>query len=497
MKTIRKNIYLYLLIIVLPTILALLIFWKYLSFQEQANRNIQANIIVNLHQQYIDTLIKETSKSLDILALVAINKLENYDAMTELLMLTKKTDQRYGELYLSDKDGILLTGTTDKYNGLKVKDFYIKDCSALKETYISEKIEDEENSYSYFFICKPILNEQSDIEGFLHVQLRLDYITNVLEMLTPNVTGKITDQQQKPILLLNKTQDHGTYDMNIPFSGVPWVLHVNIEEKNNGLKVHSLVNFFIFFLIFAHIVFFIIQYIMLKREAKRQKKSFDNEKLHIIGTLAATTAHEIKNPLTGIKGLIQLMSEKYKQPEDEMYFSVIQKEITRINKIVTDFLYLGKPTIHQPFEIVDLQDIMTEIRPILESEAANKEITVTFSYSDRPYIINCYKDQMKQVLLNITKNSFEACKAGDVVSVSISEQNGQVFIDVQDNGHGMSKDVLNKIFEPFFTTKDYGTGLGLFVCQRIIHFFKGTIHISSKEHVGTTIRIMLPLKQSN
>jgi len=497
MGTIRKNIYLYILIIILPTIIALVIFWKYLSYEEEVTRNVQAANIVNLHQQYIDTLIKETSKSLDILALVSMNTLGNIEAMTELLTLTKKTDQRYGELYLSDENGVILTGTTDAYNGLKVRKIYTDNCKALKDTYISDKINGEDESYSYFFVCKPILNEESSIEGFLHVQLRLDYITNVLEMLTPNVVGKITDQQQEPILLLNEEQDHNSYDMSIPFTDVPWVLHINIGEEKLVMKVNSLLNFIIFFIIIAHIIFFIIQYIQFKQEAKRQKKSFDNEKLHVIGTLAATTAHEIKNPLTGIKGLIQLLSEKYKQPEDEMYFSVIQKEITRINNIVNDFLYLGKPTSQQPFDFVDLQEILAEIKPILESDAADRNITIKFKYVQRPLIITCYEDQIKQVILNIVKNSFEACEAHDEVLISITEENAQAIITVQDNGQGMSKEVLNKVFDPFFTTKDYGTGLGLFVCQRIIDFFKGSINISSKEKLGTTIKIILPLRQVN
>ena len=497
MKTIRKNIYLYFLIIVLPAILALFIFWKYLSYQEELNRNTQASNIVNLHQQYINTLIKETSKSLDILELAAKSKLDNPDAMTELLMLTKKTDQRYGELFLSDKSGIILTGTTDRYNGQKAPDIYTKNCSALKETYVSDKIENDGNSYSFFFVCKPILNEKSNLEGFLHVRIRLDYIANVLEMLTPNVAGKITNREQETILLLNEEENHDSYNMSIPFTEVPWVLHLNIANENQGLKMTSLLNFIIFFLSIAHIIFFIIQYILFKQEAIRQKKAFNNEKMQMIGTLAATTAHEIKNPLTGIKGLVQLMSEKYKQPEDKMYFSIIQKEITRINKIVDNFLCLGKPTIHEPFEIVNLQDIIKEIRPILESDAANSSIAIRFQSDDKPYIVNCYEDQIKQVILNIAKNSFEACKPGDEVIVSISEENDQVKIIIQDNGHGMSKEVLSKIFEPFFTTKDYGSGLGLFVCQRIIHFFQGTLCITSKEQVGTTIKISLPSKQIN
>lgn len=497
MGTIQKNIYLYMIIIILPTIIALFIFWKYLSYEEEANRKVQAGNIVNLHQQYIDTLIKETSKSLEILALVSMNNIGNVDAMTELLSLTKKTDQRYGDLYLSDKNGIILTGTTNKYNGLKVRKIYTDNCKALKDIYISNKITGEENAYSYFFICKPILNDASSIEGFLHVQLRLDYIKNVLEMLTPNVAGKITDQQQQPILLLNEEQDHNSYDLSIPFTDVPWVLHINIKEEKTVMKVNSLLNFIIFFIIVAHIVFFIIQYVCFKREAKRQKKAFDNEKLHVIGTLAATTAHEIKNPLTGIKGLVQLLSEKYKQPEDAMYFSVIQKEITRINNIVNEFLFFGKPTIKQPFDFVNLQEILTELEPILEGDAANKNITITFKYDQRPIIITCYKDQIKQVILNIAKNSFEACEAYDEVSISITEEDAQAIITIQDNGHGMSNEVLKKGFDPFFTTKDYGTGLGLFVCQRIIHFFKGSINISSEENIGTTVQIKLPLRHIN
>ena len=496
MGPIQKNIFLYIAIIILPTIIALLISWNYLTMKEEADRKIQATNVANLHQQYINTLIKETSKSLDILALITLNNIENLEATTELLKLTKKTDQRYGELYLSDKDGIILTGTTNVYNGVKVRNHYTDICSNLKKTHVSNKIEGENDEYSYFFICKPLLNPNSSIEGYLHVEVRLDYLTNVLELLTPNIAGKITDQQKETVLLLNEEENHNSYDLSLPFANVPWILHVNLEQENQVAKINSLLNFIIIFIIIAHILFFVIQYTQFKGEAKRQKKAFDNEKLHMIGTLAATTAHEIKNPLTGIKGLIQLMSEKYEQPQDQMYFSVIQKEITRINNIVNDFLLLGKPSSHRPFDLVDLQDVMTEIRPLLEGEASNRNMRIQFLYDNKPYFIECYKDQTKQVILNIIKNSFEACRIGDQVTLSITEHNSQAIITVQDNGQGMSKDILEKVFDPFFTTKDYGTGLGLFVCQRIIDLFNGSITIKSKEQHGTTIQISLPLRQT-
>lgn len=151
---------------------------------------------------------------------------------------------------------------------------------------------------------------------------------------------------------------------------------------------------------------------MLKRQTKLERVQIEAQKLELIGTLAAGIAHEIRNPLTGIKGLVQLLSEKYQDQTDRFYFSVINKEIARINQIVSEFLILGKPTV-QKMSYTDIRDIIVDLNPLIYSEANLYNVQYEYSLPDEPAILYCTVDQMKQVLLNLTKNALEAMKDGE------------------------------------------------------------------------------------
>lgn len=494
MDIIRKNIFLYTVIVIIPTLAAFFIFQQYLEVQEEENIKEETANFGRLHQQYLEKLIIETMKSLDILSIVAIDSIDDQEHMTQLLTKTKRTDKRYGDLYHVDYDGIIVSGSTNIYNGIKVEDNYINKCSSLKKTYVSSEKETDPYNLDFFFICKPLLEDNNSISGYLIASLRLDYIENVLEMLTPQIAVKITDLKNKEILSINEHLKIGDYQQSIPFEYVPWKLHLNHSPAYIGINTNALLKFIVVFLFFTHMIFLAVQFILLKRDALKQKKNYDNQKLEMIGTLAATTAHEIKNPLTGIKGLVQLLSEKHSDSKDQMYFSVIQKEIKRINEIVNEFLVLGKPSAY-PLEEVDLLEVLEEILPIMESEATTHVTRLRVELGGRPLPILCFKDQIKQVILNIAKNSFESCRPNDQVIIRLTTDSTYATITIQDTGIGMTKDTLRKIFEPFFTTKEYGTGLGLYICKKIISIYKGTITINSKRNVGTTVKIILPLKE--
>ncbi len=216
------------------------------------------------------------------------------------------------------------------------------------------------------------------------------------------------------------------------------------------------------------------------------------QKLELVGTLAASTAHEIRNPLTGIKGLVQLLSEKHNDKQDQFYFSVIEKEISRINQIVSEFLILGKPTM-EDFEIMNLKDVVLELNPIIESEVNLVNVEYELNIKSKQLEVLGVRDQMKQVILNIIKNALESIEEEGKLSLKLSEVNRQAVLTISDTGVGITEQDLEKIFEPFFTSKECGTGLGLVVCRRIIESFGGEINISSNLNKGTSVEISLPL----
>lgn len=495
MKIIQKHIYLYTVIIIIPTIIAAIMYRDYLEEQEIENVKANAKEVGQLHQQYIEKLINETIKSLDVLSISAINMIDQSYEMTNLLAQTKKTDNRYEQLYFVNLSRIIVAGTTSRYNGIQMPSTYMDTCEINKKTHVSYQKNIGPNQDTFLFICQPVFNENNEAGGYLLAQLRIDYIKNVLELLTPNIAIVIKDNKKDVIFTLNEDLKQGKYDQVIPFEDVPWMLEISSTKEEVFINPNSLLQFILFFSAVSHLIFFAVQIILLKQDADKQRKVYENQKLKMIGTLAATTAHEIKNPLTGIKGLVQLLSEKYNDAQDEMYFSIIQSEITRINDIVNEFLILGKPSHVQPSDIVEIGSVLEELYPIIMAEASNHNATLNITNSKEPLYVLCIKDQLKQVILNIVKNSFESTHSAGTISISISSEKESALITVVDNGCGMSKETLQKIFEPFYTTKDTGTGLGLFICKRILSLFGGDLSIESTENMGSTVKIILPLSK--
>ncbi|MDQ1910979.1 ATP-binding protein [Paenibacillus sp. GD4] len=220
-----------------------------------------------------------------------------------------------------------------------------------------------------------------------------------------------------------------------------------------------------------------------------------SDRLAMIGQIAAGTAHEIRNPLTSIKGFLQVLRKTFEEngmDRESGYTDVMLSEIKRINELVNEFLLLSKPK-HVSFEAIDLSQVLKDILPIINNEALLHGITVEYeALYGLPHVI-ADKELLKQVFINICKNGIEAM--GDAGRLTIIErvdkEERKVNIDIRDTGPGIPLFVIDKIFDPFFTTKAEGTGLGLSVCQRIVHDVGGNIRVSSKGF-GTTFTVSIP-----
>ncbi|CAM4469763.1 two-component system sporulation sensor kinase A [Paenibacillus endophyticus] len=220
-----------------------------------------------------------------------------------------------------------------------------------------------------------------------------------------------------------------------------------------------------------------------------------SEKLSAIGQLAAGVAHEIRNPLTALKGFTQLLSARY--PEHPHYFTIMSNEIDRITLIVNEFMTLAKPHFTQ-FHDVPLVPILSSVLSILETQAIllNVELKVCLDHTAPTVFGNA--DQLKQVFLNIIKNAIEAMPHGGEVQLSVATNDeGNVLIRIKDGGSGIPEELIKKIGEPFVTTKEKGTGLGIMISTRIIEAHKGTLKLSSVVNVGTVVEIMLPIQEAS
>lgn len=220
-----------------------------------------------------------------------------------------------------------------------------------------------------------------------------------------------------------------------------------------------------------------------------------SDRLAMIGQIAAGAAHEIRNPLTSIKGFLQVLKKTTTEREmrkESGYIDIMLGEIDRINGLVSEFLLLSKPK-DTTFYKVDLSTIIQEIMPIINSEAILHNVSVQYEPAKELPEVVTDRELLKQVFLNICKNGIEAM--GEEGTLTIHEHfdaaEQKVTVDIRDTGPGIPAFLIDKIFDPFFTTKDEGIGLGLSVCQRIIHDMGGSIRVNSKGF-GTTFHITLP-----
>lgn len=216
-----------------------------------------------------------------------------------------------------------------------------------------------------------------------------------------------------------------------------------------------------------------------------------SERLAIVGRMAAAVAHEIRNPLTPIKGFISLLSDK--REYDPYFIEIILSEIKRIESIITEFLSLAKPAIRRKIEVDVIQLIMKVVN-LIQTEALmqNKQIIVE---TDKLPKITGDENSLKQVLLNVLRNAMESLVENGKVHIRSKMDDRYVYIIIQDNGCGISKERLSKIGEPFYSTKEKGTGLGLMTSINIIEEHNGKIEIESEEGRGTTVKILLPIEK--
>lgn len=216
------------------------------------------------------------------------------------------------------------------------------------------------------------------------------------------------------------------------------------------------------------------------------------EKLSIVGRLAAGVAHEVRNPLTSIKGFIKLLEQGSNNKE---YFEIIFKEFDQIEEILKEFLTLAKPQEIQ-LKKVNIQTIFNDVTILLKSEANLRNVEISQEFQPNLPQVLCDMTQIKQVFINIIKNSIEAIPNGGSVKIEGYVEDGNLLIKIIDNGIGISKERIKRLGEPYYCNKEKGTGLGLMLCYKIVRQHNGSIIVKSKENHGTTVEVRLPIKSS-
>lgn len=215
-----------------------------------------------------------------------------------------------------------------------------------------------------------------------------------------------------------------------------------------------------------------------------------SQQLSTITQMSAGIAHEIKNPLTAIKGFLQIGAAN---PElRDNYQEIILDEVNRIEAIVQDFMMLSKPKSSIQLEEVDPEQLVSYVLRLLEPEANEKQILLLFDCDPVQETFKTEPKRMNQILINLVKNAVDAVDLGGEVRIEIQMSSSHLTLYVRDNGPGLSTQELAKIGEPFFTTKEKGTGLGVMVTKKIVSDLNGTINYESEKGKGTTVVVKLP-----
>ncbi|ACV57721.1 chemotaxis protein CheB [Alicyclobacillus acidocaldarius] len=218
-----------------------------------------------------------------------------------------------------------------------------------------------------------------------------------------------------------------------------------------------------------------------------------SEMLSAVGELAAGIAHEIRNPLTALKGFTKLILSG---SHSDSYLEIMRGELDRIETIVNELLVLSKPqAVH--IQRRNFADILRDVVMLLETQALLTHVDIELRIPDEPIEILCVENQLKQVFINLLKNAIEAMPNGGTIEVTVERDGDHVVIRVRDEGVGIPQDKMKKLGEPFYTTKDKGTGLGLMVSFKIVEQHGGIIRYESKEGEGTTVTVRLPLDMNS
>jgi signal transduction histidine kinase len=231
-------------------------------------------------------------------------------------------------------------------------------------------------------------------------------------------------------------------------------------------------------------------YTELRQKIDQMKKA---ERLSAVGQLAASLAHEIRNPLASISGAAGILKRGHASAENtDECLSILEKESQRLNKLLTNFLDFARPRLPR-YQHVDPANLIESVASIARHSAILHDVQLVIDGSATMPAVECDAEQLKQVLLNLIINAVQATEGPGTVCIRSFAQQNRLHIEICDEGSGIAPEQQDKIFEPFFTTKEKGTGLGLAIAANIVEQHGGTLVGKNNTQRGMTFRLELPI----
>lgn len=285
-----------------------------------------------------------------------------------------------------------------------------------------------------------------------------------------------------------------TFITGVLFSFIPWLMlflvYPDLILNNLGFSLLALpatnaIGIWLLVTLFSQAV----------SDKELQIQYIHKEKIQAINHVAASLAHEVRNPLTAVKGFLQLIREKQPPKEKiDYYTKICIEEIKRTESILSEYLSISKP-LTQKRDYISLPQELKAVIEIMSPYATMHNVELTIERSVDPVIVHANPEELKQVLVNFIKNAIEACseRTDGRVSIMMILQGMKVAITIKDNGTGMTEEEVRRLGTVFFSSKSFGTGIGLTFSYEVIRTLGGQVEVQSKPGVGTTFSIFLPL----
>lgn len=487
MKNIKKYVLYHIILFILMNILIT----YSLAETEKDKLNDELRRSINIYCNQVDSFINESLSINDNLT----TAFQYTSAVAKRMDEIYNNDPRIINIYILDETSTILHATSKMRVGGKLKSsaFFMDNIQPNSNHASISDVTKNEFNKKVFYISRSV--DKLDERYIITMEIDVNTIGAVIDSLQKDTTVTIKDFDGQTIFQ-SINPHRNSISASEKFFTVPWEITLT-TNRNVYYDVYSsaLIYTLIASLIFLTLHLLYISY-RNKRANEKVLEDINTQRKEIIGLLAANTAHEIKNPLTSIKGFVELLELEYDPLHNNQKFHIVKSELERINLIVNQFLLLGKPTTVD-VERVDARDIIRDILNFLDYDLAIHNIRVVKQFTDEPTLINVSKDQFKQVLINVIQNAKDAMASREqaLLKITVQNTNGYTVMRFIDNGEGMDTDVQQELFNPFFTTKLHGTGLGLPVTKSIVDAHHGLIEVVSSKKKGTTFIISFPTVQ--
>jgi len=346
---------------------------------------------------------------------------------------------------------------------------------------------DEDDSKNIYHVSHPVKVETLGTIGYLRLCITKEFLLNTMEAVKKKLllfsvavtlVGIIfglymARKVLNPILLLSKgvgMVGEGEVGVEVPVVGQGEIRELSLSFNRMSVKLKELID----------------------RIKSAQEHMVKTEKLYAIGEFSAGIAHEIKNPLTPIMMLMRRVKEE-KESLSDRDIDIIEEELNRIDKIVTEFLAFARPARGEKTK-VNINEIINEVITLTKPKMDRSGISIIEKYSPELPDLTGNSDALKQVFLNIILNATQAMvgKGGDLTIETLTVD-GNIRVIISDTGVGISEEDLKKVYDPFFTTKREGTGMGLALTHNIVSDHSGRIDIESTPGRGTKVKVEFPV----